>query len=61
MLTAKQRKYYRTALAYFEQRHGKGRTAIDAAFREFWAWYVMRGGTADKQDVKQELGLEVRE
>ena len=61
MLTAKQRKYYRTALAYFEQRHGKGRTAIDAAFREFWAWYVMNHGTADKQDVKAELGVEVRE
>jgi hypothetical protein len=61
MLTAKQRKYYRTALAYFEQRHGKGKVATDTAFREFWAWYVMRGGTADKQDVKQELGLEVRE
>ena len=57
MLTAKQRKYYRTALAYFEQRNGKGKTAIDLAFREFWAWYIMSGGTADKPSVKAELGI----
>jgi hypothetical protein len=61
MLTAKERKYYRVSLAYFEQMHGRGRTAKDVAFRQFWAWYVMRGGTADKADVKAELGLEVRE
>ena len=61
MLTAKERKYYRVSLAYFEQRHGKGRTATDSAFREFWAWYVMHGGTDGKQDVKAELGVEVKE
>jgi hypothetical protein len=57
MLTAKQRKYYKVALTYYEQRHGKGRTATDAAFREFWSWYVMNHGAAEKQDVKAELGI----
>lgn len=61
MLTRAEIKRFKVDLAYFQQHHGKGKVATDLAFREFWAWYVMRGGTGDKAQVKAELGLEVRE
>ena len=60
MLTSKERKYYKTALAYYRQLYGdkvrNGKVVAETvAFDEFWRWYVMNHGEGDKISIKEEL------
>ena len=56
MLTAADRKRWKHTLTYFEDRYGKGKVAITAAFSDYWRWYSMnRPDGLTKEELRKEV------